>query len=92
MHAGTWDKSAVSSHEVGGCRLGTVGYRNIGSQVSVLAETLCRSVLLYDTSDRLALGNAQPVTGRRAAAELAGGCAAKSPSRARRVVAGRAPD
>ncbi|TBR16885.1 MAG: phosphoglycerate dehydrogenase, partial [Chitinophagaceae bacterium] len=33
MHAGTWDKSAVGSHEVRGRRLGIVGYGNIGSQL-----------------------------------------------------------
>ena len=59
MHAGTWDKSAVGSHEVRGRRLGIVGYGNIGSQLSVLAEALGMSVLFYDTSDKLALGNAR---------------------------------
>ncbi len=59
MHAGVWDKSAVGSHEVRGRRLGIVGYGNIGSQLSVLAEALGMSVLFYDTSDKLALGNAR---------------------------------
>ncbi len=59
MHAGRWDKSAVGSHEVRGRRLGIVGYGNIGSQLSVVAEALGMSVLFYDTSDRLALGNAR---------------------------------
>ena len=40
MHAGVWDKSAAGSHEVRGRRLGIVGYGNIGSQLSVLAESL----------------------------------------------------
>ena len=59
MHAGGWDKSAVGSHEVRGRRLGIVGYGNIGSQLSVLAEALGMRVLFYDTADRLALGNAR---------------------------------
>ncbi|MGH8981068.1 MAG: phosphoglycerate dehydrogenase [Acidimicrobiales bacterium] len=60
MHAGTWDKSAAGSHEIRGRRLGIVGYGNIGSQLSVLAETLGLSVWFYDTADKLALGNARP--------------------------------
>jgi D-3-phosphoglycerate dehydrogenase / 2-oxoglutarate reductase len=60
MHAGRWDKSAVGSHEVRGRRLGIVGYGNIGTQLSVLAEALGMQVLFYDTADRLALGNARP--------------------------------
>jgi D-3-phosphoglycerate dehydrogenase len=59
MHAGIWDKSATGSHEVRGRRLGIVGYGNIGTQLSVLAENLGMSVCFYDTADRLALGNAR---------------------------------
>jgi D-3-phosphoglycerate dehydrogenase len=59
MHCGTWDKSAVGSHEVRGRRLGIVGYGNIGSQLSVLAESLGMRVMFFDTADRLALGNAR---------------------------------
>jgi D-3-phosphoglycerate dehydrogenase len=59
MHDGIWDKSAVGAHEVRGRRLGIVGYGNIGTQLSVLAENLGMSVYFYDTADRLALGNAQ---------------------------------
>jgi D-3-phosphoglycerate dehydrogenase / 2-oxoglutarate reductase len=58
MHAGVWDKSAKGSHEVRGRRLGIVGYGNIGSQLSVVAESLGMSVYFYDTQDRLAMGNA----------------------------------
>jgi D-3-phosphoglycerate dehydrogenase len=58
MHAGVWDKSAEGAHEVRGRTLGIVGYGNIGTQLSVLAEDLGMRVLFYDTSDRLALGNA----------------------------------
>lgn len=59
MHEGVWDKSAKGSHEVRGRRLGIVGYGNIGSQLSVLAEALGMSVYFYDTADKLALGNAK---------------------------------
>jgi D-3-phosphoglycerate dehydrogenase len=59
MHAGSWDKSAAGSHEIRGRRLGIIGYGNIGTQLSVLAENLGMSVCFYDTADRLALGNAK---------------------------------
>jgi D-3-phosphoglycerate dehydrogenase len=59
MHAGVWDKSATGSHEVRGRTLGIVGYGNIGSQLSVVAETLGMRVYFYDTEDKLALGNAK---------------------------------
>jgi D-3-phosphoglycerate dehydrogenase len=59
MHAGVWDKSADGAHEVRGRTLGIVGYGNIGTQLSVLAENLGMRVLFYDTADRLALGNAR---------------------------------
>jgi D-3-phosphoglycerate dehydrogenase len=59
MHAGVWDKAAEGSHEVRGRNLGIVGYGNIGTQLSVLAESLGMQVYFYDTADRLALGNAR---------------------------------
>jgi D-3-phosphoglycerate dehydrogenase len=59
MHAGVWDKAAEGSHEVRGRSLGIVGYGNIGTQLSVLAENLGMKVYFYDTADKLALGNAQ---------------------------------
>ena len=59
LHAGIWDKSAAGSHEIRGRTLGIVGYGNIGSQLSVLAEALGMRVLFYDLEDKLALGNAQ---------------------------------
>jgi D-3-phosphoglycerate dehydrogenase len=39
-HQGIWQKSAAGSNEVRGKTLGIVGYGHIGSQVSVLAESL----------------------------------------------------
>lgn len=59
MHEGVWDKSADGAHEVRGRTLGIVGYGNIGTQLSVLAENLGMQVLFYDTADKLALGNAR---------------------------------
>jgi D-3-phosphoglycerate dehydrogenase len=59
MHDGVWDKSAAGAHEVRGRRLGIVGYGNIGTQLSVLAENLGMSVYFYDIADKLALGNAK---------------------------------
>src|SRR5215211_5225044 len=59
MHAGVWDKSAKGAHEVRGRTLGIVGYGNIGSQLSVVAEALGMRVMFYDIADKLALGNAR---------------------------------
>jgi D-3-phosphoglycerate dehydrogenase len=59
LHAGVWEKSATGSHEVRGRTLGIIGYGNIGSQLSVLAENLGMSVIFYDLQERLALGNAR---------------------------------
>jgi D-3-phosphoglycerate dehydrogenase len=59
MHAGVWDKAAEGSHEIRGRSLGIVGYGNIGTQLSVLAENLGMRVYFYDTADKLALGNAR---------------------------------
>ena len=70
MHAGVWSKSAAGAHEVRGRRLGIVGYGNIGSQLSVLAESLGMSVAFYDTADRLALGNARRLSLARRASCL----------------------
>ncbi len=59
MHRGVWNKSAAGSHEVRGRTLGIVGYGNIGSQLSVVAEALGLKVMFYDIDDKLALGNAR---------------------------------
>jgi D-3-phosphoglycerate dehydrogenase len=58
MHQGVWDKSAKGSFEVRGKKLGMIGYGNIGTQLSVIAESLGMKVLYYDTEERLSLGNA----------------------------------
>ncbi len=58
MHAGGWHKTAKGAHEIRGRTLGIVGYGNIGSQLSVVAESLGMRVYFYDVVDKLALGNA----------------------------------
>lgn len=58
MHQGIWDKSAQGSYEIRGKKLGIVGYGNIGTQLSVLAEALGMNVLYYDREEKLGLGNA----------------------------------
>jgi D-3-phosphoglycerate dehydrogenase len=58
MHRGEWDKSAKGSFEVRGKKLGLIGYGNIGTQLSVIAESLGMKVYFYDIEERLALGNA----------------------------------
>lgn len=58
MHEGKWDKSANNSFEIRGKKLGIVGYGNIGSQLSILAEAIGFDVYYYDLVEKLALGNA----------------------------------
>lgn len=58
MHEGRWDKSARGSFEIRGKKLGIIGYGNIGSQLSVIAESLGMKVYYYDREEKLALGNA----------------------------------
>lgn len=57
-HRGIWLKEASGSYELRGKTLGIIGYGNIGSQVSVLAESLGMKVLFYDVETKLPLGNA----------------------------------
>lgn len=58
-HQGEWIKSAEGSKEVRGKTLGIVGYGHIGSQVSVLAESMGLKVIFFDTLKKLPLGNAR---------------------------------
>lgn len=57
-HEGIWMKDAKGSYEIRGKTMGIVGYGNIGTQVSVLAEALGMKVLFYDIVTKLPLGNA----------------------------------
>ncbi len=58
-HRGGWMNSAVGSYETRGKRLGVVGYGSIGTQLSVLAESLGMDVCFYDIVTKLPLGNAR---------------------------------
>ena len=59
-HNGEWLKSAKGAHEVRGKILGIVGYGHIGSQLSILAESMGLRVIYYDIVKKLPLGNAKP--------------------------------
>lgn len=61
VHRGGWSKSAKNSHEVRGKTMGIVGYGSIGSQLSVLAESLGMKVIYHDIITKLPLGNAMQV-------------------------------
>jgi D-3-phosphoglycerate dehydrogenase len=58
-HEGIWMKDAKGSFELRGKTLGIIGYGNIGSQVSILAEALGMKVIFYDVETKLPLGNAE---------------------------------
>ncbi len=57
-HKGIWMKESSGSYELRGKTLGIIGYGNIGSQVSVLAEAMGMKVIFYDVETKLPLGNA----------------------------------
>lgn len=57
-HNGTWKKEAKGSYELRGKILGIIGYGNIGSQLSILAEALGMKVRFYDVEPKMPLGNA----------------------------------
>ncbi|MEH6444944.1 MAG: phosphoglycerate dehydrogenase [Oceanospirillaceae bacterium] len=61
-HRGEWQKSAQGSFEIRNKTLGIVGYGSIGSQLSVIAESLGMKVLFHDVVSKLPLGNAQQVS------------------------------
>jgi len=68
-HEGIWNKDASGSYELRGKTLGIIGYGNIGSQLSVLAEGLGMKVIFYDVETKLPLGNAED---RKTLKELVG--------------------
>jgi D-3-phosphoglycerate dehydrogenase / 2-oxoglutarate reductase len=57
-HDGIWMKDSKGSYELRGKTLGIIGYGNIGTQVSVLAEALGMKVMFYDVETKLPMGNA----------------------------------
>ena len=60
-HRGGWNKSADNSYEIRGKKLGIVGYGSIGTQLSVMAESLGMEVYFYDVVTKLPIGNAKQV-------------------------------
>ena len=60
-HRGEWLKEATGSFELRGKTLGIIGYGNIGSQVSNMAEAMGLHVIYFDASTKLPLGNAKPI-------------------------------
>lgn len=61
-HRGEWDKSATNSVEARGKVLGIVGYGHIGSQLSVIAESIGMKVYYYDIENKLSMGNASQLS------------------------------
>jgi len=61
MNRGIWDKSATQANEIRGKTLGIIGYGNIGSQLSILAEAMGMNVIYYDLAEKLPLGNSKPL-------------------------------
>jgi D-3-phosphoglycerate dehydrogenase len=59
LHRGIWGKTSEGFHEIRGKKLGILGYGNIGSQLSVLAEAMGMEVHYHDIAEKLALGNAR---------------------------------
>lgn len=68
-HAGVWQKVAKGSFETRGKKLGLIGYGNIGSQLSVLAESMGMKVYLFDIISKLPLGNAEQLDSLKALME-----------------------
>jgi D-3-phosphoglycerate dehydrogenase / 2-oxoglutarate reductase len=62
LHEGKWTKSASGAHEIRGKKLGIIGYGNIGSQLSVIAESIGLEVVYYDIAEKLSHGKASRVT------------------------------
>ena len=58
-HRGEWLKEATGSFELRGKTLGIIGYGNIGSQVSTMAESMGMQVIYYDIATKLPHGNAK---------------------------------
>lgn len=61
MHDGNWQKSAKNSYELRGKTIGIIGYGHIGTQVSVMGESMGLKVIYFDIEPKLPLGNANAV-------------------------------
>ncbi|KAK6094619.1 D-3-phosphoglycerate dehydrogenase 2 [Batrachochytrium dendrobatidis] len=62
LHNGVWNKTSLGCKEIRGKVLGIVGYGHIGSQLSVLADSLGMSIIFYDILQIMPLGTAKPVS------------------------------
>lgn len=60
-HRGEWLKDAKGAYELRGKTIGIIGYGNIGSQVSNMAEALGLHVIYYDIATKLPHGNAKQI-------------------------------
>lgn len=60
-HKGLWLKDSKGCYELRGKTIGIIGYGNIGSQVSVLAEAMGLNVIYHDVATKMPLGNARQV-------------------------------
>ena len=58
MHKGIWRKDSINSFEIRNKTIGIIGYGNIGSQLSVICESIGMKVIYYDIIDKLSIGNA----------------------------------
>ena len=61
LHAGTWNKVSAKCWEIRGKTLGIIGYGHIGSQLSVLAESMGMNVIYYDVVNLMAMGTSRQV-------------------------------
>ncbi|KAF9923514.1 Phosphoglycerate dehydrogenase ser3 [Linnemannia zychae] len=61
MHQGIWSKVSANCYEIRGKTLGIIGYGHIGSQLSVLAESMGMRVLFYDVVPLMPLGTSKQV-------------------------------
>ena len=53
------EKNSDNSYEIRNKVLGIIGYGNIGSQLSTIAESIGMKVIYYDKKEKLSLGNAK---------------------------------
>jgi D-3-phosphoglycerate dehydrogenase / 2-oxoglutarate reductase len=60
-HRKIWMKSLNNAVEIRGKTLGIIGYGHIGSQVSILAESIGMNIFYFDIEKKLSLGNSKPV-------------------------------
>ncbi len=61
LHTGIWNKVSAKCWEIRGKTLGIIGYGHIGSQLSVLAESMGMNVVYYDILMIMSLGTAKQV-------------------------------